>query len=366
MTRILTTTVAIAAIAFASSCAETPTAVVSPDLSVRAARPVKPPPSSITVTALGTLPYVDGRRSADEGVALALNNGASRSETRVAGRTKYNSIGNYPFTWTQGTGIAPVAVVEPHHGWVQGVSDNGVMVGEINTGAGLMPFTVTASGPMSYLPVPSGSTGGATGISADGSCVSGYVSDGTTSDAVIWRNGNLEIIGAGSAAGVSNDCSTVAGSTEGGAAAWRNVGGVWTVELLPARGPNSTFIGPVRFTESHDISPSGEYVSGRRTDSASASAVVWHRTTSGWVATDMPAPSHYAFGVDNSGRAVGVGLDQPMVWTRSTTGAYTAQVLPPLAKNTRGWAGAINELGQIAGRSTNREGVQPVMWTLSP
>lgn len=364
MTRTFTTSAALAAIAALSSCAEVPTAVVSPKLSVRSAKPVKTPPSGITVTALGTLTYDGGRRSGDEGIALALNNGVSRSATRVGGWTKYNSNPYHPFTWTQETGIAALSVIESRPGWVQGVSDNGVLVGEINTSTSVLPFSVTADGPMSYLPVPSGNSGSATGINADGSCVSGHVSDGAAGQAVIWRSGVLEIVGSGGAQGVSDDCLTVVGSTQGGAATWRNVGGTWTVELLPARGPGSTFIGPVRNTEVMDVSPSGEYISGRRTDSASVSAVVWRRTTSGWVVTDMPAPSSYAFGVDDSGRAVGVGLDQPMVWTRSLAGVYSGQVLPSLSRTTRGAALAINELGQIAGRSTNRDGVQPVMWTL--
>ena len=139
MTGILRTSAALAAIAVLSSCAEAPTAVVSPELSVRAAKPVKPPPSGITVTALGTLPY-DGR--GDEGMALALNNGTSRSATRVGGRTRYNANPHHPFTWTQGTGIVALAVIESRPGWVQGISDNGLRVGEINTSAGLMPFVV--------------------------------------------------------------------------------------------------------------------------------------------------------------------------------------------------------------------------------
>jgi hypothetical protein len=365
MMRIASYSVALGVTLLASACAEHPAAVVSPDLSVRAAKPVQPPQSGITVTALGTLPYSDGRRTADDGIALALNNGTSRSATRVGGWTRYGTNRRHPFTWTQETGISPLAVVEARPGWVQGVSDNGIMVGEINSSAGTQPFVVTATGPMSYLPVPAGSSGRATGISADGTCITGSVSDGTSGNAVIWRNGVLEMLGTGTAMGVTNDCLAVAGSSQGRAVTWRNVEGSWIVEVLPERGPNSSFVGPVVSTEATDMSPNGEYVSGRRADSASSSAVVWRRTVSGWVATDMPGPSSYAFGVDNSGRAVGNGLnDEPVLWTRGSTGAYSAQVLPSLTRNTRGWAAAINELGQVVGRSSNRYGVQPVIWNL--
>jgi len=330
---------------------------------VRAAKPVRPPSSSITVVALGTLPYADTRRG-DEGVALALNNGTSRSSTRIGGRTAYDTNRMHPFTWTQATGIAPLAVIESRPGWVQGVSDNGVMVGEINTSTGILPFVVTATGPMSYLPVPSGSDGGATAISADGACISGWVSGGTSNQAVIWRSGVLEILGPGMAKGIANDCVTVAGSSQDRAVTWQNAGGVWTVEVLPERGPGSYFIGPVLNTQGMDISPSGEYVSGRRADSASARAVVWRRSTSGWVASDMPGSSEYALGVDNGGRAVGVSSGTATVWNRGSTGAYTAQALPTLSRNTQSWANAINELGQVVGRSVDRHGTQPVMWTL--
>lgn len=353
---------ALCAVLLTSACTENPTAVVSPDISVRSGKATQPAPSSISVMALGKLPHTD---RGDYGIAFALNNGAMRSATRVAGSTTYGTTKEYPFTWTQGAGMTPLAVVEPHRGWPFGVSDNGFIVGEINTISGLQPFIVTASGPMSYLPVPSGTVhGGARGISADGSCISGWVSDGVADRAVIWRNGVLEILGSGSADGVTNDCLTVAGTSQARAAVWRNVAGSWVADTLPSRGSGAKFIGPVKSVEVTDISPSGEYLSGRRVDSASTSAVVWRRTTSGWVATDLAA-SAFAFGVDNSGRVVGVNATgEPTLWTRSSAGAYSSKVLPSLGRDTQGWAESINELGQIVGRSRNREGWQAVIWTV--
>lgn len=354
---------ALCALLLTNACAENPVAVVSPDIAVRAAKPTQPAPPSISVTALGTLPHTD---RGDYGIAFALNNGATRSATRVAGSTTYGTTQEYPFTWTQENGMTPLAVVEAHRGWPFGVSDNGLIVGEMNTrSSGLRPFVVTAGGPMSYLPVPSGTAhGGARGISAGGFCISGWVSDGVADRAVIWSNGVLEILGPGSADGVAADCLTVAGTSQSHAALWRNVAGAWVADTLPSRGPGAKFIGPVKWAEVADISPNGEYVSGRRVDSASTSAVVWRRTTSGWVAIDLAA-SGFAFGVDNSGRVVGVNATgEPTLWTRSSTGAYSSKVLPSLGRDTQGWAESINELGQIVGRSRSRDGWQAVIWTI--
>jgi hypothetical protein len=49
-----------------------------------------------------------------------------------------------------------------------------------------------------------------------------------------------------------------------------------------------------------------------------------------------------------------------VVWTPDSQGSYSAQVLPPLERSRNGWAAAINELGQVSGRS----GYKPVLWTL--
>lgn len=366
MRRDLTMMLALAATTVASACADNPTAAVSPELSIRAARPAQPLLPGITVRALGNLSYVKDGMSSSAPIAFALNNGASRSLTRVVGSTRYDTNPEHPFTWTEQAGIAPLAVVEPRRGWPLGVSDNGIIVGEINTSNGLRPFVVTAGGPMTYLTLPSGFTsGGASGITADGSCISGRASNGGASTAVVWRNAVVEILGPGSAGGVSKDCLVVVGSSGGRAAIWEKSGTSWAMDTLPSRGPGSKFVGPLIGAEGIDISPSGEFVSGRRRDSASATAVVWRRTNSGWTATDLEN-SIYAFGVDNSGRAVGnSSKGEPTVWTRGSTGAYTATMLPPLDRSTEGWAAGINELGQIAGRSRNRSGWQPVMWTIT-
>jgi hypothetical protein len=246
MTKAFTMTLALAAISAASACADNPTAVASSEPSLRAARPTHPSSPGITVRALGTLPYVNDGRLSSAPIAFALNNGASRSLTRVVGSTRYEMNPEHPFTWTEQTGIAPLAVVEPLRGWPFGVSDNGIIVGEINTSNGLRPFVVTAGGPMTYLPLPSGYTsGGASGISADGSCVSGRASSGGASTAVVWRNGVVEILGPGSASGVSNDCLVVGGSSGGRAAIWEKSGTSWAMDTLPSRGPGSKFVGPL-------------------------------------------------------------------------------------------------------------------------
>ena len=356
--------IALSAAVTLAACSEAPTSSASADLSIRAGKST-PPSSSITVVALGSLPYTGDNLGTP--TASALNNGSTRAATRVAGSTRYETIPERPFTWTSASGIAPLQLPEKHYGWPYGVSDNGLIVGETNTSAGNRAFTVTAGAMGSYLPLPAGVTSsGASGVSADGACISGWLSGSNGSQAVIWRNGVLEIVGQGSAAGVSNDCQVVTGNSGGRAAVWRNVGGAWTLQQLPSAGRGSKFQnGAIIYSQAADVSPSGEYVAGNRRDSAQIYAVVWRATSAGWVPTDMPGATTYAFGVDNSGRAVGQSAGgEPMLWTRGSTGAYTAKVLPPLERSTLGWASAINELGQVAGRSRNRSGWQPVLWTI--
>ncbi len=355
-------TVAVIAIA----CSEPTASSSSPDFSIRAARPAPPPASSITVLALGTLPYSGSLDGAP--IATALNNGSSRSNTRAAGYTRYGTTPEYPFTWTLSSGISPLNVVENGHSWPYGVSDNGLIVGEISPGTGNRAFIVTANGSMSYLPVPAGTShSGARGVSADGACISGYISNAQRGFAVLWRNGVLEIVGEGMASGVSNDCLAVSGTAGGRAAVWRSSGSEWTLETLPSAGRGTVFPNGGRlYSEGTDISPNGEYVSGRRVDSATSIAVVWRRVNGQWIPGDMPGKTLYAFGVDNSGRAVGNSASgEPMLWTRSMSGSYSAQLLPPLERSSQGWANAINELGQVVGRSRNRQGWQPVMWTIN-
>src|SRR5688500_18269588 len=246
MTRLSAYSVALGVALLAIACTDTPTAVVPPDIALRMGKPVAPAPSSITVMALGTLPY-SGTSSANYGIAAALSNGPSRSAIRVAGSTKYGTISEHPFTWTQASGMKPLAMIEPHVGWSFGISDAGLIVGETNTSLGLRAFKVTPDGPMTYLAVPSGTTkSGARGISADGSCISGWVKDETTYRAVVWRDGSLEILGNGIAEGVSSDCLTVAGFSAGRATIWQHVAGAWSADTLPSRGPGARFIGPVK------------------------------------------------------------------------------------------------------------------------
>lgn len=355
---------ALSAAAAAAACSDAPTSSAPTDLSIRAGRSTPPAPS-ITVVALGSLPYTGDNVGAP--TATALNNESTRAATRVAGSTRYETIPERPFTWTSASGIAPIQLPEKHFGWPYGVSDNGLIVGETNTSAGLRAFAVTAGTMGSYLPLPADATaGGASGISADGACISGWISGSSGGQAVIWRNGTVEIVGQGSAADVSNDCQVVTGNSGGRGAIWRNVGGVWTLEQLPSAGRGTKFqSGRMVYSEAADVSPSGEYVAGNRRDSAMTYAVVWRATSAGWVPTDMPGSTLYALGVDNNGRAVGISAaNEPMVWTRGSNGAYTAKVLPGLERSTLGWAAAINELGQVAGRSRNRSGWQPVLWTI--
>lgn len=356
--------IALSAGVAAAACSEAPTSSASPDLSIRAGKSTPPAPS-ITVVALGSLPYSGDNNGAP--IALALNNGATRAATRTAGSTPYETIPERPFTWTSASGIAPLQLPDKHYGWPTGVSDSGLIVGETNTAVGNRAFVVTAGTMGSYLPIPSGETrSAASGISADGTCISGSISGSSGGQAVIWRNGVLEVVGPGSAAGVSNDCQVVAGNSGGRAAIWRNVGGAWTLEELPSAGRGAKFPGGgIVYSEATDVSPSGEYVAGNRRDSTKMYAVVWRATSGGWIPTDMPGSTVYAFGVDNSGRAVGnSAANEPMVWMRGSNGAYTAKVLPGLERSTLGWAAAINELGQVAGRSRTRMGWQPVLWTI--
>ena len=344
-------TVCILAIITQAACTGDPTAADSPDISLRMAKPSPPPPpSGITVTYLGSLPISRGTYSAGS-IGAALNNGSTRSTTRVAGHTAYGTTQEYPFTWTAQSGMVPLSVIDVGHSWPTGVSDNGLIVGEFSNGTGNRAFVVSAGAPMTYLPVPTGTNyAAASGISADGTCISGAVRTAAGFHAVVWRNGVVEILGPGWATGVSNDCLSVSGNSAG-AVVWRNNSGAWTVDALPAQGS----------TETTDISPNAEYVSGRRVSAGVSYAVVWHYSVGGWSATDMPGATMYAFGVSNLGRAVGNGAaGEPMVWTRDSNGAYSAQVLPPLERNNTGWAAAINELGQVSGRSGNKA----VLWTL--
>jgi hypothetical protein len=333
------------------ACTENPTAVGTPDISVRLAKPGPgPAPSAIAVTYLGSLP-VSRTIGSGAPIGLSLNTGSTRSATRVAGYTGYGTTIEYPFTWTAQTGMVPLSVIEEGYSWPTGVSANGVIAGEFSNANGNRAFVVSAGGPMTFLPVPSGTTfSGATGITADGTCISGRIQVGGTWYAVIWRNRVLETVGVGNASGVSDDCTIVSG-TQGGAVVWRKVSGAWTVETLSAQGSSETT----------DISPNAQYVAGRRVSEGISYAVIWHYSSTGWTSTDMPGSNWYAFGVTNLGRAVGNNnTDQPVVWTPDSQGSYSAQVLPPLERSRNGWAAAINELGQVSGRS----GYKPVLWTL--
>ncbi len=354
----------IAAMLIAATACADPVRTSAPDLSIRAAKPSPPPPAPVTVISLGTLPFE--RRMPDDAIGLALNNGTSRSETRVAGVAPYQDISMYPFTWTLVSGMSPVNLGIPAYGWATGVSDYGVIVGETSNSNGNHAFVATATTTATFLPVPSGTThSAATGISADGACVSGSVQPPEANYAALWRNGALEIVGYGSAAGVTNDCLAVAGTSFGGATVWTRNGSVWNPETLPFTNAGKNYAdGRSASSTAADISPNGEYVAGYRVDSAATYAVVWHRATGAWIATDLAGPGVTAFGVDNSGRVVGAG-NEPMLWTPGSSGTYTGQMLPPLERSTRGWANAINELGQITGRSFTRKGPRAVMWTIN-
>ena len=356
---------AVVTVAFLTgACTSELSQATSPELSVRAGK-APSSPSSITVTALGSLPY--SGRFASAPIAMALNNGATRSATRAAGYTMYGTTMEYPFTWTAASGIVPLDVIDEGHSWPAGVSDGGVIVGEFaKSGGPNYAFTVTAGGAMSYLPVPPGTTySKATGITADGTCISGSIRQSDGWHAVLWRASGIEIVAPGSASGVSNDCRVVSGSSTGvGAVVWRNISGSWEREVLPSAGGANLATSP-RYSESEDISPSGEYVVGRRfaTDSVTY-ASVWRFNGTAWTQTDI-ALDAFAFGVNNSGHIVGVNASgEPTLWRPGSNG-YTGKVLPPLERSTQGWAAAINELGQIAGRSRNRSGIQPVIWTVN-
>ena len=352
--------------AITSACSEPTGSPLSPDFSIRAAKPAPPPASPITVLALGSLPYSGKLPGAP--IAMAINNGASRPDTRVAGYTHYGTTAEYPFTWTLSSGISPLDVVENGYSWPFGVSDAGLIVGEFSNGTGNRAFVVTADGAMSYLPTPAGTAhAGASGVSADGTCISGYISNAQGGFAVLWRNGVLETVGQGSASDVTNDCLVVSGSAAGRAAVWRWSGSSWTLVTLPSSGRGILLRSGARiYSEGTDISPYGEYVSGRRVDSTTSYAVVWHRVDGEWIPSDMPGKTIYAFGVDNTGRAVGHNTSgEPMLWTRSPSGSYSGQRLPSLGRSTQGWPAAINELGQVVGRSRSQAGWQPVMWTVN-
>ncbi|HEX6574868.1 MAG TPA: hypothetical protein VF042_07830 [Gemmatimonadaceae bacterium] len=353
-----------ALLAFAA-CAEPTSVSQSSNLVIRAGKPA-PTPSNITVQALGTLPYSARGSSA---IGMALNNGATRADTRVAGYTGYGTIEQFPFTWTLSSGMSPLSVNDNGYGWPTGVADNGLIVGEMAIfGGPNRAFTVTAGGPMIYLPVPGDATySRASGVSADGTCISGYISAGGKGYAVVWISGALDTLGTGSATGISNDCVTVSGNLAGRAMVWRRVETEWVATVLSSPGKGSTQPnGGVLFSESTDISPNGQYVSGRRLDGKNGYAVVWRYASGVWSYSDMPGSNLYAFGVDNSGRAVGHNTNsQPALWTRTLDGTYTSQILPALGRNSTGWPAAINELGQISGKSQSKDGNVAVMWTVN-
>jgi hypothetical protein len=182
----------------------------------------------------------------------------------------------------------------------------------------------------------------------------------------MWRNGVLDTLDRGSATGVSNDCTIVSGNFGSRAAVWRWNGSGWILEQLLSAGKGQVMpTGGTLYSESTDISPNGLYVSGRRLNGDSSFAEVWRFNGTAWVPTDLPGGTPYAFGVDNSGRVIGHNAKgEPTLWTRSSTGTYTSQVLPSLSRSTGGWPAAINELGQISGRSTSG-GYVAILWTVN-
>ncbi|HZJ00290.1 MAG TPA: hypothetical protein VFD22_06475 [Gemmatimonadaceae bacterium] len=354
----------IAAIALAA-CSEPATSPVSSAVSIRAVRPTPPPSSNISVVSLGSLPYSVRRRSND-GIGLALNDGVSRSTTRVVGATSYDVIDQHAMTWTEQDGMSPLDFGAPVYGWAYAVSDNGIIAGSTSPGTGNRAFVAAATTAASYLPVPAGTTSSeARGISADGQCITGFAETAAGGFALLWRAGGFEVVGSGSAIAVSNDCLAVAGTNSDGAVVWRWNGSAWIAEPLPFVDAGRIYLNGRRASsEVNDLSPSGEYVAGARTDSLATHPVVWHRVGGSWIATDLPGTGSLANGVDNIGRAVGAGPDGPLLWTSSSSG-YTRQILPPLERSNLGWASAINELGQITGRSRTRKGSRAVLWTIN-
>lgn len=357
----------IAAALMLAACNEATAPEVKPDITPRYGKP-SATPTNITLQLLGTLS--SSSQGAGSPIGMALNNGASRAMTRVAGYTPYGSTLEHPFTWTLSSGTQPLQLIDPGYGWPTGVSDNGIIVGEMARfgGIGNRAFIVTADGPMSYLTIPTDATDSrASGISADGTCISGSFSSVAGSFAVVWRSGILDTIAAGTTSGISNDCTVVSGYSARRAALWRWNGSDWILTPLPSAGKGSvTSSGDTIYSETTDISPNGLYVAGVRRNGATSYAEVWRFNGSAWVATDMPGSTLYAFGVDNSGRAVGNNSkSEPVLWTRSSSGSYTAQVLPSSTRNTSGWAAAINELGQVSGRTRTNDGWRAAIWTVN-
>jgi len=357
---------ALPALVFIAACNES-TAPDARDLTIREARPVSPPPPppaaySISVVALGTLAN-SFKRGGQGGTGMGLNNGINRGATAVAGYTPYGSTTQYPFYWTLASGIVPLTSPAPTGGgWGNGVSDGGTVVGTIGIGGTNRAFVTTPSGPMTFLPTPAGAAyAEAYDITADGTCISGTVTIGSASSAVLWRNGAMETITSGYANAVSSDCGTVVGTSSERATVWRWNGTTWLAEVLPTVGTSSRVS-----SAANDISPNGEYIAGQRKDSVVTYAVVWHRENGAWIATDMPGSSAFANGIANSGNAVGVNDKQePIIWPRLSDGSYSWQLLPSLDRSTSGWAAKINELGQISGRGQTRSGSQPVLWTIN-
>jgi hypothetical protein len=356
----------VAAIALVA-CEESTAPTSTSDLAARYAKPA-PTPSNIAVQLLGALPYTG--RDGGAAIGMALNNGTTRSATRVAGYTPYGTISEYPFTWTLASGMQPLQTIDPGYGWPSGVSDAGVIVGEMArfNSAGNRAFVVSVDGVMSYLPVPADTRNSrASGISADGACISGsFTNSAGASFAVVWRNGALDTLGTGSATGVSNDCGIASGNADGRGVVWRFNGTDWISGQLPSAGKGSLVGENTVYSETADISPNGLYVAGRRLDGRTSHAEVWRYDGAQWIATDLPGTTLYAFGVDNNGRAVGHNAkSEPTLWTRSSSGTYSAQILPSVGRSTLGWPAAINELGQVSGRSKSSDGWRAVIWTIN-
>jgi uncharacterized membrane protein len=134
--------------------------------------------------------------------------GVSGNGSVIVGYALENNTGYFqPMRWTEATGMRNVGLAGPQHigGYFTGVSRDGSTAIGISGPAedGIFSsYRWTEAGGWSRLPRPAGFSSvetRATGVNFDGSLVTGYVVPSSSNErrtAVLWRNGQPEILGA--------------------------------------------------------------------------------------------------------------------------------------------------------------------------
>ena len=359
---------------FAAACATE--APVAPEADISFAKGGNAPGGSTGISPVKLSdPKTLGCTSA---AAYAVSNS---SPTVVGGDCSRNGVST-PFLWSGGSATLPVSDA----GSIAAVSASGTAYGMRNN----LPFFIAPGGPATYLPLPAGMVRGSIHAVAD--------DDNLLFGQVEWDEGvNTYINGAiwsrtesgwtisdspGRVEDVTPDGGIAVGTRTGRAAYWENIGGTWTLQLLPddgaitarATGVNETgsVVVGVRWIplESDPSQTYDEHVAW-----ISDGAGGWNLEILDGLNIREGTATDVSTQVDGSTVAVGRSWDDTsgrggQLWAvawRLPAGAthFSAPVrLSPLSRGSTAVANAVNPKGEVVGMAYSRAGSFAVMWRL--